>query len=55
MMKFELKKIFLKPVNRILFIILVLITVIAGILTVKDVQYILEMVMTYMELKLHAP
>lgn len=42
MMKFELKKIFLKPVNRILFIILVLITVIAGILTVKDVQYILE-------------
>lgn len=42
MMKFELKKIFLKPVNRILFIILILITIIAGVLTVKDVQYILE-------------
>lgn len=42
MIKFELKKIFSKPVNRILFVVLVLITIIAGILTVKDVQYISE-------------
>lgn len=42
MVKFEIKKMFSKTVNRILFIVLIAITLIAGILTVRDERYVQE-------------
>lgn len=42
MVKFEIKKMFSKTVNRILFIVLIAITLIAEILTVRDERYVQE-------------
>ena len=42
MVKFEIKKMFSKTVNRILFIVLIAVTLAAGILTVRDERYVQE-------------
>ncbi len=42
MMRYELKKIFLKPVNKIVFLILFIVTITAGLLTIRDVRYLKE-------------
>lgn len=42
MMKYELKKIFLKPVNKIVFAILIIVTITAGLLTIRDVRYLTD-------------
>ena len=39
MLQFELKKIFLKPVNKVLLVLLLVITLIGSFLAIRDVKY----------------
>lgn len=40
MLRFEIKKIFLKPLNKIIIGVLLAVTVLGAVLAIKDVQYI---------------
>ncbi len=42
MLRYEMKKIFVKPMNKIIVVLLVLITFVMGFLTIRDVRYLEE-------------